>query len=507
MPEPPFNRPETRSAGPAPLPRAGRRHLAFLFLLAIAALLVAGYHPWAEDAEIYVPAVVQALHPADYPMGRQFFDVQTHFTLFTQLVAWSARLSHLPLAWVFFLWQLASIFLLLLACWKLASKCFPDPRSRWAAVALVAVLLTLPVAGTALYLLDQYFNPRSLSAFAVLFAIDAMLERKHLRAALWLLFTGLVHPLMAVFGISYLVLFYLARTVSPLPAVASAALSIPLLSFKQPSPQYLECLASRRALFLFRWHWYEWLGALAPLVLLWGFSRMARRLRRPVLEQLSASMAVFGLVYFIGAVIISTPHSLVTFIRFQPLRSLFLVYLFLVLFAGGFLGEFLLKSRPLRWLLLFLPLSTAMLYAQLQLFPGNRHIEWPGAAPENQWMQAFLWIRGHTPQNAVFALAPRFMAAPGEDNQGFRALAERSRLSDPVKDWGAIALFPGADLARESVAQVNAEQGWNHFHRPDFERLKRTYGVTWIVLYPQAAATSGFPCPYHNPAAAVCRVN
>lgn len=499
MPERPFDRLKSRSAG--------RRHLLLLFLIAFAALLVAGYHPWAEDAEIYVPAVVHALHPADYPMGRQFFDVQTHFTLFTQLVAWSARLSHLPLAWVFFLWQLASIFLLLFASWKLASKCFPDPRARWGAVALVAVLLTLPVAGTALYLLDQYFNPRSLSAFAVLFAIDAMLERKHLRAALWLLFTGLVHPLMAVFGISYLVLLYLARMVSPVPAVASAALSIPLLSFKQPSAQYLECLASRRALFLFRWHWYEWLGALAPLVLLWGFSRIARCLRRPVLEQLSASMAAFGLVYFIGAVIVSTPHSLVTFIRFQPMRSLFLVYLFLVLFAGGFLGEFLLKSRPLRWLLLFLPLSAAMLFAQLQLFPGNRHIEWPGAAPENQWMQAFLWIRGHTPPSAIFALDPRFMAAPGEDNQGFRAIAERSRLSDEVKDWGAIALFPGTHLARESVAQVNAEQGWNHFHRPDFERLKRAYGVTWVVLDPRTALASGFPCPYHNPAVAVCQVN
>jgi len=506
LPDRSFARPAAHGAGFVRFFRPNRRHLFFLLLLAVAALLVEGYHPWAEDAEIYVPAVVQALHPADYPMGRQFFDVQTHLTLFTQLVAGSVRLSHLPLDWVFFLWQFGSIFLLLFACWKLASKCFPDPWGRWGAVALVAALLTLPVSGTALYLLDQYFNPRSLSAFAVLFAIDAMLERKHLRAALWLIFTGLVHPLMAVFGVSYLVLLYLARIVAPVPALLSAALFIPLLSFKRPSPQYLECLASRRALFLFRWHWYEWLGALAPLVLLSWFSRIARSKRRPVLEQLAASMAIFGLVYFICAVVVSTPRGLVDFIRFQPMRSLFLVYVFLVLFIGGFLGEFLLKNKPLRWLLLFLPLSASMLYAQLQLFPASRHIEWPGATPENRWTQAFLWIRGHTPPGAVFALDPRFMAIPGEDYQGFRAIAERSRLSDEVKDWGAIALFPGSGLAEKSVAQVNAEEGWQHFTRPDFDRLKQAYGVTWVVLDPSAANT-GFTCPYRNPAVTVCQVD
>jgi len=94
------------------------------------------------------------------------------------------RFSHLSLDWVLFLGQLASIFLLLLGSWKIASKCFPSPSGRWAAVGLVAALLTLPIASTDFYLLDQYFNPRSLSAFALLFAADAAIEKKHLRSAL-----------------------------------------------------------------------------------------------------------------------------------------------------------------------------------------------------------------------------------------------------------------------------------------------------------------------------------
>ena len=41
-----------------------------------------------------------------------------------------------------------AIFLLLLACWEFGGICFGSTRARWGAVALIASLLTLPVAGT-----------------------------------------------------------------------------------------------------------------------------------------------------------------------------------------------------------------------------------------------------------------------------------------------------------------------------------------------------------------------
>lgn len=511
----PSHPPENLEYAVTPAPRRSGRFssrrgkllpVAILLLLTFGALLVHGYHPYAEDAEIYVSAVVHALHPADYPTGRLFFQAQSKLTLFTSLVTWSARITRLPLPWVLFLWQLASIFLLLYACWKIASKCFPDGFGRWGAVALVAALLTLPVAGTSLYLLDQYFNPRSLSAFAVLFAIDAMLERKHLRAGLWLAFTALMHPLMAVFGITYLLLLYFLRTTAPAWPLFGALLFFPQLSLKKPSAAYLTVLAKRPNLFLFHWQWYEWLGALAPLLFLYWFSRIARSRRRAVFEQLAISMALFGLIYFLGAVVTSIPGSFITLIRFQPMRSLLLVYLFLILFAGGLLGEFVLRNKTLRWLLLFVPLCAGMCYAQLQLFPGNRHVEWPGAAPENPWQQAFLWVRGHTPRDAVFALSPHYMAIPGEDNQGFHAIAERSSLATLGKSVSVAVLFPGLPLAKKCLAQVRARRDWRDFHQADFERLKRTYGVTWVVLR-RADDPPSMDCPYRNSAVAVCKVN
>ena len=79
------------------------------------------------------------------------------------------------------MWHFASIFLLLLACWKLSGILFESERAQWGSMCLIAALLTIPVAGTALYIMDQYLNPRNLAAFAAVFAVTQVLERKYIR--------------------------------------------------------------------------------------------------------------------------------------------------------------------------------------------------------------------------------------------------------------------------------------------------------------------------------------
>lgn len=484
-----------------------RKDIALLLLLTFAALLIHGYHPAAEDAEIYIPGIVKILHPSYYHFGQEFFEANSRLTLFPNLVAWSVRLTHLSLDWALFLWYLASLFLLLLACWKIAAKCFSSSAGRWAAVTMVAALLTLPVAGTALYIFDQYLNPRSFSAFAIVFAIDAVLERKYLRATLWIVLTSVIQPLMTVFGLAFIfLLLILNKRRAPSAASAgSVAAGFAGFSLKAPSAAYWQCLRDHRYYFLLRWRWYEWLGILAPLGLLWWFNRMARKGGQVVLARLTLAVFLFGSIFFALGLIVTIPRSLEILTPYQPMRSLQLVYLFFFLFAGGFLGERFLHYRPLRWLALFLPICAAMCFAQFQLFPGSRHVEWPGAAPKNPWIQAFVWIRGNTPQNAIFALDPDFMALPGENHEGFRAIAERSRLADAKKDWSVAVLYPWLPLADDCLAQTQAASGWKHFGVADFQRLERTYGVTWVVL--QQPGVPGLNCPYQNGTVRVCRVN
>jgi hypothetical protein len=488
------------------------RDVALLLVFTCAALFTHGYHPAAEDAEIYVPQIRKILNPALYPFGSEFFESHAHLTLFPHVLAALVRVTHLSTAALLFLCHLASIFLLLYASKAIAGKCFPTQAGRWAAVAMVAALLTLPATGTDLYLLDQYFNPRSVSTVAILFAVDATLERRYLRAALWLAFTGLIHPQMAVFGMVYLAVLVSTTELSTiraevaLPARTSAAArTLPALFLKRPSAAFTATLHDHPYYFLLQWRWYEWVGIVAPLGLLWWFSRIAEAKGRPMLKILALSLIFLGAISVAVAVLITIPQRFEFLVISQPMRSFQLIYLLMLLMAGGLVGEAFLKSHAARWVALLLPLSLGMAYAQLQLFPSDRHIEWPGARSTNPWVQAFVWVRANTPIKAIFALDPTYMALPGEDYQGFRAIAERSRLADATKDWSASAMFPWLPLADECRAQVRAADGLRDFGPADFERLKNLYGVTWIVV--RQPGISGLACPYQNSTVRVCHVN
>jgi len=221
-----------------------------------------------------------------------------------------------------------------------------------------------------------------------------------------------------------------------------------------------------------------------------------------LLELLCRSLVPFVLLSLLGALFLDIPARFEALARFQPLRSMHLAYALLILMMGGMLGQFVLKRSVARWLLLFVPLCAGMALVQFELFPASAHVEWPGAAARNPWFQAFDWVRQNTPADAYFALDPMHMEIPGEDENSFRAIAERSMLADVVKDSGAVSMFP--QLADEWWEQVSAQQGWKDFRLADFQRLKSRYGVDWVVL--QQPGKPGLVCPYQNSAVMVCRI-
>jgi hypothetical protein len=478
------------------------KEITLLLLLAFGALLVHGYHPGAEDAEIYLPGVEKILHPELFPFGAEFFESHAHLTLFPNLIAVSVKATHLPMSVAVFIWELFSIFLLLLACWQLSGKCFIDPKARWAGVALVAALLTLPVAGTALYILDPYINPRNLAAFAAIFAVARVLDQKYVQAGLWVAFAAAMHPLMSVFALSYSVLLVGMKKFRL--RFASLAALLPFgISFDQPSEAYRQAALYHSFHYILQWQWYEWLGIVGPIPILWALARWARSKRLENLDLMCRALIIYDLVYFAAALVVSIPARFASLARLQPLRSLHLLYLLFVLLGGGFLGQCVLKNKLWRWLALFAPLCAGMFLAQRSLYPASAHVEWPGAAQRNPWAQAFIWIRQNTPTDAIFALDPLHMRIPGEDTQGFRAIAQRSMLADALKDSGAVSMFP--PLAGEWFRQVQAQNGWKQFQLGDFSRLQADYGVGWVIV--QQPGVEGLDCPYQNPAVLVCRLH
>ena len=466
------------------------------------ALFVHGYHPWAEDAELYLPSVEKLLDPRLFPFNAQFFESHAHLTFFPYLIATSVRVSHLSLPFALFFWHLISIFLLLLACQELAGKCFTSSRvSSYGAVALLAALLTLPVAGTALYIMDQYLNPRNLAASLAVLSILKLLDRKYVPAALLLFVGAAIHPLMSAFAVAFCLLLFCLQNYGSQWGLAAYLLPLGILD--PPTAAYHQAVMSHSYFYLLRWHWYEWLGAIGPMMIFAWVARIARVRKLGNLELLSRTLVVYQTVFVIIAVILTVPARFESLARLQPMRSLYLSYLLLVLFSGGLLAEYALKNRWWRWMVLFLPLCAGMFYAQRGLFPASVHIEWPGLKPRNPWIQAFEWVRGNTPRDAIFALDPYYMHIAGEDENGFRAVAERSRLADALTDSGAVSMFP--PLAGEWLAQVQTQAGWREFGATDFHRLQLKYGLNWVVL--QQSQAVDLQCPYQNPEVKVCRLD
>jgi hypothetical protein len=483
--------------------------------LTATALFIHGYHFGAEDQAIYLPAIRKLLHPSLYPHDSELFLPQTSATLFGNLIAFTVQHTHLSCAAVLFIFHLLSIFFILLGCLKLTRRLFHEPTAQWAGTCLVASLLTIPVAGTALYLVDEYAHPEAFANFALLFALLAVfpgetpgepVERSRLRARhlLWMVFwmvaAAMVHIQMAFYGALLLAFLLIKMPRRRESMMAVATLSLRSL-WESASGAWRKAARTRTDHYLALWHWYEWLGIVAPLAILEWFSRLARQHSLPRVSYLSRRLALFGLFGFVAG-LMTIPSQFERLTPYQPMRTFHILYLLFFLIAGALIGKWVLRNAVWRWLALFVPLSLGMLYAQLQLYPGSPHIEWPGVRDPNPWVRAFIWIRHNTPKDAYFALNPQFLKLPGEDFHGFRAFAERSRMADEIKDPGVVALFP--DVANIWLKQVTALKGWNDFTTKDFRRLNRQFGVSWVVL--EQPGVPGLDCPYQNSRVRVCRI-
>jgi hypothetical protein len=509
-----------------------------LLMLTMLGFLVLGYHPGFEDDGVYLTAVKADLNPALYPHDSEFFRLQMQASVFDKGMADFVRWTGIPLAWSELLGQFVALFVILWACRRIAAQIFERASAHWAAVAMVAAVFSLPVAGTALGIADQHLHPRNLATALILLSVAWILEGRRPKDQRWLavpalLMALLIHPIMATLGISFSVFLSLAllkRAPVRVPVAEVSAAAIPLgWIFAPANPSWRLALASKSYYSLYQWTWYEWLGALAPLSLFWLLWRVTAEGDRDALKEGSRiplpnlleanvpvgelsergrlarfSLAVFGYGVFqlVVAVALLAPESLVRLEPFQPMRFLHLVYIFMALVGGGLLGQFLLKEHVGRWAVFLLVFNGAMFCAQWELVDEGAHLELPGITTANPWLQAFGWIRENTPESAYFALDPNYLAAPGEGFHGFRALAERSQMADWIKDTSVVTEVP--ILAPLWRSQQLAETGWKHFKLGDFERLKAEFGVDWVLVL--NLQTAGLDCRWHNGELAVCRI-
>ena len=487
---------------------------AFLLLLTVAAIAVQGYHFAVDDGAIYIPAVEHAARPQLFPYGQMFFLRHARMSIFAPVAGGTMRLLHVGVEPCALGFQALGIYLLLLAGYWIASLCFETSRARLASVVMLASVLPTAVSGTALPVMDPYLTARTLSTPLMLLACAAIFDRRRWLGVALTVLTALVHPQMALYGMALLLLMELMRerrgrmgaAVREQGTAAAALASLPHIlatfSWGPASGPYREALLSRTFFFAWAWTWYEWLGILAPLLLLLALSRLRRPWLRPLAAELCRALVVLGVLSTAVFLLLSSTADFDSFVRLQPMRSFHLVYLFMFLLLGGLAGETVLKDKAWRWLLLFVPISAGMYLVDRHVYPGSDHLELPGRSSKNEWVEAFRWVRSSTPTDAVFALPPQYLLLPGEDRHGFRAIAERSMTADSVKDSGVVSVFPQA--AEEWWQERQLTLGWERWSSSDFEALRARSPVTWVVVGMRQA--SGLQCPYRNASVAVCRL-
>jgi hypothetical protein len=489
--------------------------------LTVLALTIHGYHPYAEDGGIYLAGVKRLLNPALYPHWSEFVTEHLRFSIFAPLAAALVRASHLPLMTVWLLLYVATFWLTLFAAWMLATRCYSGREARCGAVTLLAVWLTMPIAGSSLMLMDPYLSARSISTPCALFALIAVLDffsprsrsRMHALALCCcsLLLAALVHPLMAAYALGCVLLLACLISLNPQIRVggttALSLLAVLLVAlFYKIAPvettEYLSVARTRTYWFVAHWQWYEQFGLLAPLAIL-AAAGLQRRYANAAARGLALAAAVAGTVAIIVVSLFARTDSPTYVIaRLQPLRVFQLVYILMILAIGAFLGVKLLRRKVPRWIAVFTILAIIMLRAERYTFPNSTHFESPGREPTNSWERAFEWIRASTPVDALFALDANYITQPGEDAQTFRAIAERSAIPDYSKDGGEASITP-ALTALWFTGQA-AQTGLNT--ATDAQRIAtlRPLGASWVVL-PSEAAT-GFPCSYADETVKVCRL-
>ena len=483
----------------------------------LAAFALHGYHPYSEDGGIYAAGVKRALDPGLYPRAAMFVDAHLGMSVFVPFMRDVVRVTHAPLVWVLLAAHLLSVGATLFGVWEIARRCFAGLGARCGAVALMAVSLTLPIAGTSLCFLDPYVTARSFSTPLALLALAWMVgrlrgERGRLLLALAAaLGASLFHPLMGgylVGGMAFLYCAMRSRWKSAAALCAAAvlvAVAVHALSGRA-SEAYEAVVRTRDYWFMSRWQWYEVLGAIAPLLIFAGLQRL--RMLSQELRAICAAALLLGLTGLLVAICCvnsGSGHYMVA--RLQPLRTLHLAYGVLIVALGGLLGETIdgMRNRVTAGVLgggLIAGLALISGSAQVNLYAHSHHLEMPWMRPQNGWVQAFVWARENTARDALFALDADYITQPDEDAQCFRAFAERSSLPDYSKDGGVASLAPW--MADAWGAGQMDQTGLSRMTDAERSERLKDAGVSWMVL--RAETPTLLPCEYSNSVVKVCRL-
>jgi hypothetical protein len=420
----------------------------------------AGYRYGASDQAFYVPAVVHTLNPAAFPRDGALIDAQGRLMVGDEVLATAARLTGLPLDWLFLLAYLLSIGVLWLGLVLIGRRLSLAP---WAIVALAAALtLRHRIPRTSANSLEPYFHPRMLAFALGVLAIAAILQRRRWGPVLLVAAAAAIHVTTAIWfailiGVALMVLDPMFRRLGSVAGVAVIAglawalVAGPLRSsLTTMDAVWLEALAQKDSLFATDWPRWAWGVNLAGVVVLgWAYRRRARQGVATREEFALVAGAVTLVVVFLTTLpLVAAGFALP--VQLQISRVFWLVEFLAIVFVigAGKWGRWSTDPIFVAGVLLSVSLGRG---AYIMLVEQPERPLFAVHLADSPWHDAMRWLRTATP------LDTHVLADPGHAwkyGTSVRVSAERDVFLEDVKD-AAIAIY-SRDVAVRVVERARA---------------------------------------------------
>jgi hypothetical protein len=243
-----------------------------LILIAVLWIATRPYHGIVDDARFYALEALRQLHPAAFADDLYFrFGSQDRYTVFARLYAPFASL--IGIGWAALILTVLGAILWLGGALYLATRLFRVP---WQAFIAVAAAVILPGV-YALSYGEPFVTPRLYGEALTLFALGFLLRERLVWTFLLLLLAGALHPLVALPGFAFVLLYLALGDPRWWSVVLGGALAAIGLSFTAIEP-----FASLRVTYD-----PEWLG----IVTRWPADFLMRLLGTTALAILALSLA------------------------------------------------------------------------------------------------------------------------------------------------------------------------------------------------------------------------
>jgi hypothetical protein len=452
----------------------------FVFLL-LATANGAGYRYGISDQAFYIPVVTHAIDPATFPRDASLIDAQGRLMITDEILAVLARVTSLPLDWLFFAGYLLSVSLIWIALVMIGQRIFATP---WATIALVAAFtLRHRIPRTSANSFEPYFHPRMLAFGLGLLAVVALLDRRTWLAVLLVAATALTHITTGLWfsiliGVALLMLDRSLRR----PAVAAAAAGIVLVawaltlgplrtSMTRMDPVWLQAVASKDSLFASEWPLWAWIANLAlPAILWWAYLRRHRN-GHATAEDKALTWGATALVAFF----LLTLPLVIARLAFPVQLQISRVFWLIDALATVYLLSLLVDRRIARAVAIVLVMVSVSRGAYIMLVERSERSLFSLHLVESPWENAMQWVSRQPATSHV-------LADPGHSwkyGTSVRVSAARDVFLEDVKD-SAIAIY-SRDVAYRVVERAGVLGDFTMLTAERARLLTAKYDLDYVV--------------------------